>query len=284
MHQWKDTRVSIVVFVLERAATIDLPLRVHFGWRDASVLLSEFDNLVDVSGGLHVQLGHSWQSDLCALSSYIKICQLGAQQIVYWLVVDLHHRRLQRQTGWVQVTVMVPSKYISKSMFKGYLFTNSFFHSFITRSFTHSFTDSFIHWFIHSLIHSFTYSPIHSLTHSFLPALSHSLIHHSLIHSFIHWFIHSLIHSFILSSIHSLIHSFIHSSIHSLTHPFIHSFIPSRTQSFNHSLIHSLMLTYWCRGEMLIDYVHVKSSYQSSHMCPMQQKLQLHDTTDIRVT
>jgi len=78
-----------VHLVLEHAAMnttasdADLPLRVHFGRRDASVLLSESDNLVDVSRGLHIQLGHSWQSDLCSLSSYLETCQLAAQQVVY---------------------------------------------------------------------------------------------------------------------------------------------------------------------------------------------------------
>ena len=40
------------------------PLRVHLGRRDGPVLLAEFDDLVDVSGRLHGQLGHAGKRDL----------------------------------------------------------------------------------------------------------------------------------------------------------------------------------------------------------------------------
>ena len=51
------------------------PLRVHLGRRDGPVLLAEFDDLVDVSGRLHGQLGHAGKRDLGATNSLLVIAR-----------------------------------------------------------------------------------------------------------------------------------------------------------------------------------------------------------------
>jgi len=84
-----------LVMLLTSMLVSDAPLRVHLGRRDAPVLLSEFDDLVDVVGGPHLNLGHARQDDLRTLSANVQTRQFAAQQVVYRLVVDLHHRRLQ---------------------------------------------------------------------------------------------------------------------------------------------------------------------------------------------